>query len=218
MTSPERLPQLLDLALTEIADELDTEPNGRVHWWVYDAQPHHDDLAASRGLHVGRDLLKMRSAMPLAPEHALRLPAGVRIEPFRPGIDDAPWLAVNARAFADHPEQGAYDQLTLDHRTAESWFDAAGFLLAWDAEGLAGFCWTKAHPDESAGEIYAVGVDPSRQGLGLGRALTVAGLDHIAAEGWPWGILYVDGANKAAVGLYESIGFTVIVRNRAYAR
>ncbi len=210
VADPALRPRLLDEALAQL--------DGAVHWWVYDAQPEHDALAASRGLRVGRDLLKMRCPLPLPKEQKPRFPAGVRVEAFRPGIDDGAWLAVNARSFADHPEQGAYDQNTLERRMAEPWFDPAGFWLAWDDGGLAGFCWTKIQPDENAGEIYAIGVDPSRQGLGLGRALTAAGLDSIAGQGWPWGILYVDGANRAAVGLYESIGFTVIVRNRAYER
>jgi mycothiol synthase len=186
-----------------------------VHWWVHGAEPRHDELAQRFGLVVGRDLLQMHVDLPVAPP---TWPAGVRVAAFRPGVDDATWLAVNARSFADHPEQGRVDQAQLDARKTEPWFDPEGFLLAWDDAGLAGFCWTKIHEAEREGEIYAIGVDPDRQGTGLGRALTLGGLAHLRERGVRTGMLYVDGANVAAVRLYESIGFVVSNRDRAYVR
>jgi mycothiol synthase len=188
---------------------------GSVHWWVHGAEPRHDDLAQRLGLVVGRDLLVMHVDLPVA---APSWPPGVRVTAFRPGVDDATWLAVNARSFAGHPELGRVDQAQLDARTTEPWFDPAGFLLAWDDAGLAGFCWTKVHQAEREGEIYAIGVDPDRQGTGLGRALTLGGLASLRERGVRTGMLYVDGANVAAVRLYESIGFVVSARDRAYVR
>ena len=96
-------------------------------------------------------------------------------------------------------------------RMAEPWFDPAGFLIAWRGEDLAGFCWTKVHEEpERLGEIFVIGVDPDAQGLGLGRALVIAGLDHLAqVRGCPTGVLYVAAANTPAVTLYESLGFVI---------
>jgi mycothiol synthase len=139
----------------------------------------------------------------------------VRVRPFVVGQDEEAWLAVNARAFADHPEQG---QLTLDdllQREVEDWFDPRGFFLAATTDGsVAAFHWTKVHQDgaglsdtEPVGEVYVVGVDPAWQGSGLGRALTLVGLRHLRDSGLPWVHLYVDGDNEAAVRLYESLGF-----------
>ena len=121
-----------------------------------------------------------------------------------PGEDEAAWVAVNNRAFAGHPEQGAWTVEMLRRREREPWFDPAGFLLAFDADGLAGSCWTKIHPPQpprepdALGEIYVIGADPTRQGRGLGRALTAGGLASLAARGITVGMLFVDADNEAA--------------------
>ena len=146
------------------------------------------------------------------------LPTGQAVtvvtRPFRPGVDEAAWVAVNNRAFAAHPEQGGWTVDTLLARESEPWFDPDGFLLHERDGRLAAFCWTKLHdPDESTpqrlGEIYVIGVDPDFQGLGLGSQLTLAGLESIVARGVETAILYVDSANTTAVAMYERLGFTV---------
>ena len=92
----------------------------------------------------------------------------------------------------------------------ERWFDPAGFLLAVRENGeLAGFHWTKVHPGPPPlGEVYVLGVDPSARGLGLGPALTVAGLRHLRDRGLDTVLLYVDDDNPRAKRLYEALGFT----------
>ena len=171
-------------------------------WWVHGTTARHEEAAAHAGLVGSRRLLQMRCPLPLP------VSTDLVTRPFRPGEDDEAWLAVNNRAFSWHPEQGGWDASVLAGRVAEPWFDPEGFLLH-EADGrLAGFCWTKVHPGEPPlGEIYVIAVDPDFVGRGLGRDLTLAGLQHLAAQGLEVGMLYVESDNTPAVGLYESLGF-----------
>jgi mycothiol synthase len=141
------------------------------------------------------------------------LPDGVTIRAFVPGKDEDAWLAANRAAFADHPEQGNLTRADLEARMAEDWFDPAGFFLAEDRDGrLLGYHWTKVHPRHGAhpaiGEVYVVGVTPEAQGMGLGKALTIAGIKHLRDAGLNAVMLYVDADNAAAVALYRRLGFT----------
>ena len=205
----------VEVALVEAALEATAaEGGGTLHLWVFRPTQIHDALAHRLGFSRGRELHQMRRPLP-HPE-APRWPSGVRVRRFVPGRDEDAWLAVNNRAFADHPEQGVWDRTTLDDREGEPWFDPGGFLLAEDAGGLAGFCWTKVHADQAIGEIYVIAADPSRQGLGLGRALVLGGLAHLAEQGLPTAMLYVDAANTSAVRLYRDLGFDVHHVDRAY--
>ncbi|KAF4406638.1 MULTISPECIES: mycothiol synthase [Streptomyces] len=180
----------------------------RLRLWAHGGHAAARHLARTLGLNLFRELRQMR--MPLTgltlPEPAL--PDGVTVRTFRPGEDDAAWLAANAAAFAHHPEQGALTQRDLDDRKAEPWFDPEGFFLAERDGRVVGFHWTKIHASEGLGEVYVVGVAPDAQGGGLGKALTTTGLRHLAAKGVPDAMLYVDADNTAAVSVYERLGFT----------
>ncbi|MFB7427884.1 MULTISPECIES: mycothiol synthase [Streptomyces] len=180
----------------------------RLRVWAHGGKPSARHLAQVLGLTLFRELRQLRRPLtPLdIPEPVL--PEGVTIRTFVPGQDDTAWLAVNAAAFAHHPEQGSLTQRDLDDRLAEPWFDPKGFFLAEDADGrLVGFHWTKTHAEERLGEVYVVGILPEAQGGGLGKALTATGLRHLAAEGLPTAMLYVDADNTAAVRVYEGLGF-----------
>lgn len=214
----------LDALLAEALAVVAADGGGHVTYWVHGAEsdPGADGRAVSAGFVAERELLQMRVTLPL-PTPA-RWPEGTSVRTFRVGEDEAAWVEVNNRAFAGHPEQGAWTTEMLRAREQEDWFDPDGFLLAFDADGLAGFCWTKVHPaqpprePEPLGEIYVIGADPGRHGRGLGRALTTAGLASLAARGISVGLLYVDADNAAAVGLYRALGFVTHRTDRAYGR
>ncbi|MGQ4516816.1 mycothiol synthase [Streptomyces sp. DW26H14] len=191
-----------------LGDALMAASGRRLRVWAHGGKSGARHLAQVLGLTLFRELRQMRR--PLAPLDIPdpQIPAGVAIRTFVPGEDDAAWLALNAAAFAHHPEQGGMTQRDLDDRIAEPWFDPKGFFLAERAGELVGFHWTKVHAQERLGEVYVVGVSPDAQGGGLGKTLTAIGLRHLAAEGLPTAMLYVDGDNTAAVRVYEGLGFT----------
>jgi len=66
------------------------------------------------------------------------------------------------------------------------------------------------HSDpEALGEIYVIAVDPAFHGQGLGKAMTLAGLQWLNEHGLSTGMLYVESDNEAAVATYEKIGFHI---------
>jgi mycothiol synthase len=231
-----------------LAAELATGAGRPLRLWAHGDLPAAAALAARAGFTRARGLWQMYR--PLAsPLPEARLPAGVAVRAFLPGQDEQAWLTVNARAFADHPEQGRWTWQDLAQREQESWFDPAGFFLAFRGGQLAGFHWTKIHPagppagDSPAvpvpgpaaaggtapataaaaatparpvGEVYVIGVDPSAQGTGLGRALSLVGLHYLRDRGLPGVMLYVEESNAAAIALYESLGFSRVATDVVY--
>lgn len=188
---------------------------GTLRAWAHGDHPGARRLAARVGAKRVRELRMMTRPSAEVPHPSF--PDGVTLRSFQPGIDDGGWLAVNAAAFADHPEQGRWTAGDLHERMAEPWFDAQDLLIATDGEGIAGFHWTKLERDNQSGdnqgrptgpgEVYVVGVAPRSQGTGLGRALTLAGLRHLTEAGARTIELYVDADNLAAARLYQSLGF-----------
>nr|WP_221378418.1 mycothiol synthase [Actinoplanes polyasparticus] len=186
---------------------------GPLRFWAHGDEPGARAFAEKNGFERVRVLWQMRRSL-TEPLPEIPLPPGITLRSFRPGHDEQAWLGVNARAFAHHPEQGRWTLDDLLLREGEPWFDPAGFLLAVDGnDTLAGFHWTKVHPATGAepaiGEIYVLGVDPAGHRRGLGAALSVAGLSHLAKQGLTVSNLYVDESNTAAVALYQRLGFAI---------
>src|SRR5690606_20200455 len=153
-----------------------SDPRGRLRVSAPGDHPAAATLARRLGFSRTRVLYQLRRPLD-DPLPAPSLAAGVRLRTFRPGADETAWLKLNARAFADHPEQGRWTADDLRLRMAEPWFDPAGFLLAErEPDGrLLGFHWTKVHGEKTGpadghqhapiGEVYVLGVDPDAQGL-----------------------------------------------------
>jgi len=175
---------------------------GPARSWSHGGHPAAARLAARFGFRRVRDLWVMRRSadrpLPSLPDVDIRSYTDA---------DAVELLRVNAEAFADHPEQGAMDEVDLAARMAEPWFDPAGLLVAVDGERMLGFHWTKQHSPD-LGEVYVVGISPDAQGRGIGRALTLAGLHHLAGLGVADVLLYVEADNHAALSTYSRLGFT----------
>jgi len=185
-----------------------------VQAWAHGDHEAAKKLAAKIGLSRVRELYRMRRE---GTDFVEEPPADRRftVRTFRVGEDEPAWLEANSKAFAHHPEQGSLTLSDLDARMAEDWFDPSGFFLAFDAEqNLLAYHWTKLHPASGdairpTGEVYVVGVVPEAQGMGLGRSLTIAGINYLLELGVDAVILYVDADNEPAVKLYRSLGFTL---------
>lgn len=101
------------------------------------------------------------------------------------------------------------ERLRERYRTASS---ADGFVVVDDEDTVAGYCWFGDYrddgdaPDPGPGwaEIYAIYVDPAREGGGAGGTLMRAMLAAVAPR--PVG-LWVLEHNARARGFYERFGF-----------
>ncbi len=294
--------------------------------WAHGDLPAATRLAVAAGFKRVRALWQMRRSLQ-ARIGRPQVADGITIRTFVVGRDEEQWLELNRKAFARHPEQGAWTRADLDLREREPWFDPDGFFLAERGGKIVGFHWTKihgrgietpgsrvadlpggpgqeltggpgpglpgghtaagqggsggtadagaaaepsaqhapaaepsaqhapatepsaqhapatgpsaqdgagrlaphgagrpagpraapsadlgagpsGHGHEPIGEVYVVGVDPAERGTGLGRALTVIGLRYLRSRGLFQVMLYVDETNTAAIGLYESLGFS----------
>jgi mycothiol synthase len=187
-----------------LADEL-----GALDGWAHGDHPGSRAIAARLGMVRVRTLLQLRAPVPQASEgdasDADRLPDGVR--PFE-RADASALLALNAAAFADHPEQGRMSADDLAARRGEPWHDDANLVVLPGERGLDGFAWVKAdaaQPDVA--ELYVLGVSPERQGAGIGRRMLEAAFARMRALGATTAHLYVEGDNEPALALYRRAGF-----------
>ncbi len=186
----------------------ETQDAARMDVWAYNDSRASERIAALFGFTPSRRLYHLHRHA----EHT-RAPAqmpGTRLRTFRPGEDDASWLALNNRIFSGHPENGAWTLDDLHARMAQPWFDEDDFLLLEVSGSPAGFCWVKIEDrgDEGrVGEIYVIGVAPEHRGRGYARALLTQALAHMATRGAVTAAIYVDATNTSALALYESDGF-----------
>jgi len=183
----------------------------------------HGDLPQARALAQANNFIKVRTVIQMSKELSEVSPINCeyQIRSILPELDNNAWLTLNNLAFANHPEQGNWSEADLSIRLNEDWFDEKGFFVAQDKDQLIGFCWTKIHGGHShshlagedhhdhapIGEVYVTAVSNKYAGKGIGKALTITGLNYLKYQGLNSAMLYVDEDNKIAVNLYKSLGF-----------
>ncbi len=114
----------LGLALTEaVLAEAAPRP---LRLWAHGDLPAASALASRAGFERIRALWMMRRSL-RTPLGTPRFPEGVTLRTFAAGADEQAWLELNRKAFASHPEQGAWTVADLALREREPWFDPAGF-------------------------------------------------------------------------------------------
>lgn len=220
--------------LTCRAKEVLKETNlDSIQLWIEAVDSQRHETAITAGAVPYRDLWQMRTELPV------RYEAATTRAFTEDDIDE--FIKVNNRAFAWHPEQSGFDRDRVTYMMFEPWFQSEGFRILEIEGRMAGFNWTKIHysppssptctycvadaANAAAGEVFVVGLDPDFHGQGLGKPLTVAGLDWIYNEGHKTigidepissGFLYVESDNEAAVATYKKLGFEHNQTNRAY--
>lgn len=182
--------------------------------WAFGTLPGAPQLAERLELRPVRELLRMERPLAGLPAAAAPLPAGYELGRYTPADRDA-IVAVNAAAFAHHPEQGRLTGAEFDQLAAQDWFDPAGLYVVKHDGQVAGFHWTKRHGG-GLGEVYVIAVAPDHEGHGLGRALLDIGLRHLAAAGDDRVQLYVEAAEDRVVRLYRNAGFEIIQTDTSY--
>jgi len=183
----------------------------------------HGDLPAAKAIAASLKLERLWSNLLMSKSLGEIQPVTSKypIRTFIPGLDNQAFLTLNNNVFANYPDQGGWSEDDLKVRVNETWFDDKGFFVAEDKGELIGFCWTKIHGahthshsssdddhgHEALGEIYVLAVNPDYKEQGIGRALTITGLNYLKYQGLNNVMLYVGVENKPAFKLYKSLGF-----------
>jgi ribosomal protein S18 acetylase RimI-like enzyme len=120
------------------------------------------------------------------------------------GVHVRTWQAAYAHVFpADR-----LDNLSPDRR-AEQWRQHPP-LVAEDDGAIIGFVSVGASRDDDAeGELYAIYVDPTRWGTGVGRELIEAGEARLRELGQHEVVLWVLEDNPRARRFYEAAGWRI---------
>ena len=183
----------------------------------------HSDLPAAKAIAASLKLERLWSNLLMSKSLGDIQPVTSKypIRTFIPDLDNQAFLSLNNKVFANYPDQGGWSEDDLSVRLNEAWFEKEGFFIAEDKGELIGFCWTKIHGahthshsggdddhgHDALGEIYVLAVNPDYKGQGVGRDLTITGLNYLKYQGLNNVMLYVGVENKPAFNLYKSLGF-----------
>jgi mycothiol synthase len=175
-------------------------------------------LLTGAGYHRARSYWRMVRALDdVAP--ALGAPPGIRLRAVDPARDAPALHAVDAASFATAPD---YNPRSLEEFTEELLgghdFDAGLSRVATEDEDVVGFLLARRYQAEGIGYVDVLGVDPQRQGRGVGTSLLQAVFAAFARAGLREAQLGVDSTNARGLRLYERAGMTVRHRFDIYER
>ncbi|MDY6917186.1 MAG: GNAT family N-acetyltransferase [Chloroflexota bacterium] len=148
-----------------------------------------------------------------------QMPAGYVVDHFARG-DEESLCAIQNLAFAEHWGFCPNTVEEVRYMVNVVCPPAEGVLfISSDRKKKAGYCWTAAHPTDSRkGLVHMMGVAPDCRGMGLGRAVLLAGIEYLRSRGIDEIGLTVDCENRAALALYQSAGFTRTATTLWYER
>ncbi len=197
----------------------------RLRSHVRESQTERIALLERHGLRLARSFLRMACRLDEPPPQAAP-PAGYTIRPLA-GVDEALlWADTYNASFGDHwnahtagPEYMAH---LIEH---DPDYRADGNLVALaPGGGAAGICYCYISPEErdddgAVGWVETLGVRREYRRAGLGRALLLAGLRWLHAQGAASARLSVDADSPTgATRLYGACGFRPVLVNRVYLK
>lgn len=174
-------------------------------------------LPQRHGMVVSRHFFQMRRPLDQPIEPAT-LPAGFVLRHVASDADVAAWVEAYNQSFVDHWN---FHPITLEshqHWLQHPSYQPAHDLIAVAEDGtIAAFSFCVIDAAENTrnqrndGWIGILGTRRGYRRQGLGRAMLLAGLHRLKADGVDYARLNVDAENPSgALQLYESVGFGVV--------
>jgi mycothiol synthase len=136
------------------------------------------------------------------------------------------WVEMFNQSFIDHWNHHPMDLEGHEHWLSSPKYNPERNLIALAPDGtFAAFCFCWIDPDDNArnnrneGWIDILGTRRGYRKIGLGRAMLLAGLHRLKADGVETAKLGVDAENPTgALRLYESVGFYKEHTNVSYCK
>jgi mycothiol synthase len=180
-------------------------------------------LAASAGFAPARYFTGLSRVL-ADPIPEVQLPAGIRIEPYRPELSAGTLEAKNA-AFRDHWGSQPMNAEQWESMLALSVFRPDLSFLALAGDEVVGFVTSEVNEDDWPGQGYSsayiplVGVVRDWRRKGIAPALLARAFAAFRDEGLERAVLDVDSDNPTgALGLYLGLGFVPETRETAFSK
>ena len=134
------------------------------------------------------------------------------------------WTELFNETFADHWNHHDKTVDFAQHERTQAHYKPQLDLVAIAPDGtFAALCYGQIKPTRDSciteGWINMLGTRPAFRNKGLGKAILLAGIHQLKAEGIDKAMLYVDADNlSGALRLYQSVGFEAYSTQIAYSK
>jgi mycothiol synthase len=186
--------------------------------------PYYRGIYETRGYSIIRQFHTMERSL-AEPIPQPQFPQGFTARPTHADEADA-WVALFNESFVDHWHFTPMTRRDRQHRLTYPTYQPELDWVAVAPDGtLAGFCGAEIDLEENAqkgrkeGWIGVLGTRRGYRRQGLARAMLLRGLHQLRAAEMETALLGVDSENpNQAMGLYESVGFTIKATHLTYQK